>query len=160
MKKGERWAGRTSLRANHCAASPGGFSLVEALIVVAIIGIVVLMSAPRIQQAWSRRDVTAARAGLGTLFLRARVAAVTSRRAATLTVLNDMAYVTLATPTGPQYVSQALMFQTNGVLSTASSASLTIEPTGLVRTGTPFTVALSKSGIVDTVRISGYGRLE
>ncbi len=127
---------------------------------IAIIGIVVLMSAPRLNRAWSRRDVSAARVGLGSLFLRARVAAVTARRPATLTVANGKAFVTIATPTGPEYISQTLLFQTNGVVATSSSTSLTIEPTGLVRSGTPFVVALSKSGIVDSVVISGYGRLE
>ena len=138
----------------------GGFSLIESVTVLVIIGIVVLIAAPRINRAWSRRDVTAARVGLGSLFLRARVAAVTARRPATLTVVNGMAYVTIATPTGPEYVSQTLLFQTNGVVATSSSTSLTIEPTGLVRAGTPFVVALTKSGIVDSVKISGYGRLE
>jgi Tfp pilus assembly protein FimT len=128
--------------------------------VLTIVGIMVLMSVPRLEQAWSRRDVSAARSGLGTLFLRARVAAVTARRPATLTVLSGMAYVTLATPTGPEFMGQALMFRTNGVVATPSSSSLTIEPTGLVRSRTPFIVELSKSGIVDTVTISGYGRLE
>jgi type II secretory pathway pseudopilin PulG len=138
----------------------GGFSLIEAVTVISIIGILALMVAPRIDRAWSRRDVTAARVGLGSLFLRARVAAVTARRPATLTVANGKAFVTISTPTGPAYVSQTLLFQTNGVTATSSATSLTIEPTGLVRSGTPFVVALTKSGIVDSVVISGYGRLE
>jgi prepilin-type N-terminal cleavage/methylation domain-containing protein len=142
-------------------AGARGFSLVEMLVVVVILGALTLLAMPRIERALSRADVTAARVELANLILRARVAAVSARRPATLRVASGTAFVTMVTTSGTtQYVSGALVFDRTRVQATASASSITIQPTGLVTSGTPFSVRLSKRGITDSVTVSGYGRVQ
>jgi prepilin-type N-terminal cleavage/methylation domain-containing protein len=138
-----------------------GFSLVEMMVVVAIIGILTLMALPRIDTALSRRDVAAAKSGLANLFLRAKVAAVSNRRPTTVSVASGSAYATLTTVTGTtQYVGGMIVFSNSGVTASPSAGSLTIQPTGLVTNGTPFTVRLTKGSITDSVVVLGYGRVQ
>ena len=55
----------------------------------------------------------------------------------------------------------AVLFDTDfGVTATATPTTVTIQPSGLVRTGLPFQLVLVRSSAADTVRITGYGRIE
>jgi type II secretory pathway pseudopilin PulG len=128
--------------------------------VTSIIGILAAMAAPRIDRALSRRDVSAAKAGLGSLILQARVAAVTARRPAVITVSAGMAYVTVTSSLGSTLVGSALRFDATGVAATPTAGSLTVQPTGLVVGGTPFVVVLAKAGVTDSVTVSGYGLVQ
>jgi len=147
---------------NNRRSGTAGFSLLEMLTVVVMIGVLTLITMPRIERALSRRDVSAARVELANLFLRAKVAAVSARRQTTLNVASGTAYVTQVDQSGAtQYVSGALVFTTSGVTATPTASSLAIQPTGLVTGGvTPFTVVLSKNGFTDSVVVSGYGRVQ
>lgn len=139
-----------------------GFSLVEALIIVVIVSILVLMIMPRFDPVLSGRQVKAARASFSSLYQRARMAAVQSRVEATLTVNANVASATITTPWGgTQNVGTAVRFDADyGVTATASPTSVKIQPSGLVRTGLPFELVLVRSSAVDTVRITGFGRIE
>jgi prepilin-type N-terminal cleavage/methylation domain-containing protein len=138
-----------------------GFSLVEMLIVVVIIGMLTLIAMPRIDAAVTRRDVAAAKSGLTNLFLRAKVAAVTSRRPTTVTVGTGSAYATLVTPGGTtQYVGETIHFDSTGVASAPSAGTIVFQATGLVTGGGTYTVLLSKRGVVDSVMVVGYGRVQ
>jgi Tfp pilus assembly protein FimT len=132
------------------------------LVVVAIIGILMLMALPRIDLAVSRRDVAAAKTGLANLLLRAKVAAVSSRRPTTVTVASGSAYATLVTTSGTtQYVGGMIVFSNSGVTATPSAGSITVQPTGLVSNGvTPWTVVLTKRSVTDSVMVLGYGRVQ
>ena len=141
--------------------STAGFSLVEAIVVVAILGVLVLLVAPRLDPIIAGRNVSSARAGFTNLYSRARIAAVQSRRTATITVSGDMASATVAMPGGPQAVGTVIQFDSLfGVQATASPTSVTIQPTGLVTTGLPFELVLVRSSVVDTVRITGFGKIQ
>jgi type II secretory pathway pseudopilin PulG len=132
------------------------------MIVVVIIGVLALLVAPRIEPVMASRSVSAAKAGFSTLYSRARMAAVQTRRPATLTVDQNTAsaIITLANGT-TQNVGMAIRFDsTYGVTATASPSTVNIQPTGLVTGGLPFTLVLVRSSAADTVRITGYGRIE
>ena len=139
-----------------------GFSLVEMLIVVVIMGVLTLIVAPRIERELARRNVAAAKVSFSATYRRARSAAVQSRRPATITIASGLVTVSVTTAGGAtQYVGQSFYYPTLfGITPVASAGSLTIGPTGLVTSGTPFTVALNKGSVYDTVRVTGYGRLE
>jgi Tfp pilus assembly protein FimT len=142
--------------------STGGFSLVEAMIVVVIIGVLTLIIAPRIEPIMASRSVAAARAGFSTLYSRARVAAVQSRRQATVTVDQNMASAVISlSGGGTQNIGGAIRFDsTYGVTATASPTTVVIQPTGLVTTGLPFQLILARSDARDTVQILDLGRIK
>jgi len=142
--------------------SRSGFSLVEAMIVVAIMGILVLLIMPRFDPVLSGRHVKAAKASFSSLYQRARMAAVQSRVNAKVKVTGGIASATITTAWGgTQNVGTAVLFDTDyGVTATATPDSVLIEPSGLVRTGLPFVLVLVRSSAYDTVRITGFGRIE
>ena len=139
-----------------------GFSLVEALIVVVIMGILVLLITPRFDPVLATRNVKAARASFTGLYNRARMAAVQTRVNATVTITGNVASAAVTTTWGgTQNIGTAVLFEDDfGVTATASPTSVTIAPSGLVRTGLPFQLVLARSSARDTVRITGYGRIE
>jgi prepilin-type N-terminal cleavage/methylation domain-containing protein len=137
-----------------------GFTLVEMLIVVVLLGTLTLMAVPRIERALAYRDVDGARSSLSALYQRAKLAAVQHRRPATLTMTASDAWATVTTPSGTTSLGRVALRSEFGVAATFSSGSLVIQPTGLVLAGTPFVVRLAKSGLLDSVMITGYGRLE
>ena len=138
-----------------------GFSLLELLLVVVVIGILLAMVAPRIATALSRRSVVGATAGFESLFRRARATAIQSRLPATITFASGVASVSVVRAGSSVVIGQNLDFPDQyGVTATASAVTLQIEPTGLVLAGTPFTLIATKGDAADTVRITGYGRVE
>lgn len=144
------------------ARSRRGFTLTELLLVIVVIGILLAITAPRIATAMARRNVTGATAGMDALFRRARASAIQTRLPATITFASGVATVTVDSAGTPKLVGQPLNFpaQYGGVAVTPSSATLRIEPTGLVLSGTPFTFIATKSGDADTTSVTGYGRIE
>jgi prepilin-type N-terminal cleavage/methylation domain-containing protein len=141
--------------------STGGFSLVEALIVIVILGILVLLVAPRIEPVIAARSVSGARSGFSNLYSRARIAAVQARRRATITVSGNEASATVDMPLGPQMVGQVIRFDSlYGVQATASPTSVTIQPTGLVTGGLPFELVLIRGSVADTVHITDFGKIK
>ena len=141
--------------------SIGGFSLVEALIVIVILGVLVLVVAPRIGPIIAARNVSGARAGFSNLYSRARIAAVQARRSATISVTGNVASATVDMPLGPQMVGQLIRFDSlYGVQATASPTSITIQPTGLVTGGLPFELVLIRGSVVDTVLITDFGKIK
>lgn len=141
--------------------SKAGFSLVEMLVVVTMVGILLLMAIPRAERSLARSDIVAARVAFHTLYLRARSAAIQTRRPMTISFASGTAYVTSAGTSIFGSSTLALPFQgSHGVTANASGSSLVIQPTGLVSSGTPFVLELVKRGIHDTVSITGYGRIQ
>ena len=147
------------LRATYACkrCSTRGFSLVEAMVVVVIIGVLTLILVPRIEPLVASRAVASARAGFTSLYARARVAAVQNRRQATITVDQNMMSVVV----GTQNIGGAIRFDsTYKVTATASPTTVVIQPTGLVTTGLPFQLILVRSNAADTVRITDLGRVQ
>jgi prepilin-type N-terminal cleavage/methylation domain-containing protein len=142
------------------ARSGNGFSLVEVVLVVSIVGLLALLSVPRIERALAARELAAARSSVTALWLRARVTAVQQRRPVVLTVSGGVVSASTSTSGGPVLVGTVPLLSEFGVNVTSPATSLTVAPTGLVLKGTPFLVRLARSGLTDSLRIVGYGRIE
>ena len=155
--------GRFALRsaAKRQAAGRRGFSLMELLIVVVVIGILLAVTAPRIGAMLSRRSVVGATAGFEALFRRARATAIQNRLPATITFASGVATVTITRSGTTIVVGPPVDFPSEyGLTPSVTSSTLQIQPTGLVLSNTPFTLIAARSGEADTVRITGYGRIE
>lgn len=140
--------------------SRAGITLIEMLLVVVVVGILLATAAPRFGAAMTRRDVSGASSAFRGLFLEARTAALQTRQAATIRVNSGIAVVTISPGGVLDTIGRPVNFPAEFRLApTVSSATLRIEPTGLILTGTPFTFTAAKGGISDTVTISGLGRI-
>jgi prepilin-type N-terminal cleavage/methylation domain-containing protein len=146
---------------NRLAGSRRGFTLMELLLVVVVIGILLAITAPGITAALNRRNVRGATAGFEALFRRARSTAIGQRLPATITFASGVASVSVVRNGSTITVGQNLDFANQyGVTLSTSSVTLQVEPTGLVLSGTPFVVIANKGDAADTVRVTGYGRVE
>ncbi len=142
-----------------------GFSLVEVLLVVVILGLMMAMALPRITEMKSKSSLRAARQGLSSLFATARAAAVQKGKVATLTMSGTTASVVVlsglqgqpVTIMGPVRFDQ----QFGATLAALSAAPMSIryDARGLV---TPSSVAITRYRLnvgtySDTVCVNGVG---
>jgi Tfp pilus assembly protein FimT len=138
-----------------------GFTLVEAILVVVIMGIVLVSAAPRVSGAIRSNDLRSARSALRAMIVQARATAVSTRRETRLHFAADSAWITTMQGGAETQVAPARDFAgENRVTLSASSSPLAFQPTGL-RTGTdPLTVSLSRDSRSLQVVVSGYGRVQ
>ncbi len=138
-----------------------GFTLLELLLVVAILAILVAVATPPIAATLARRSVSGATAGFEGLLRRARATAIQTRLPATITFATGVATVTVVRSGTLTVIGQPLDFPGQyGVTVTPSSNALRIEPTGLILNGLPFTLISAKRDAADTARITGFGRIQ
>lgn len=142
-----------------------GFSLIEMLLVVVIIGIVSLVGLPKLREALIGTSVRGARSRVVAMYSQARAAAIDANRKSALIVRNGSAWVTRlkAVGAGVDTVGsvQSLAAQF-GVTVTASQDSVPFDPRGVVLggLGTPVTVVVARDGSADTVTINGLGGVQ
>lgn len=141
-------------------SSRSGFTLTEAILVVSVLSILALLAIPRIERTLAGRDLVSARAATSSLLLRARGAAVERRQPVLFTVSGGDLSASVTTPSGPEVVAVVQLRSQFGVQVSAPARSLVIEPTGLIRSGTPFVLELRRAGLTDTVEITGFGRVQ
>jgi len=131
------------------------------MVVVVILGVLTLIFAPRLEPIMAGRGVNGARAGFTNLYNLARTYAVQLRGTATVEIVGGRAVATVTSGGATRSIGGAVAFDsTFRVTATANPTSITIQPTGLVTVGLPFELVLVRSGVADTVRITGYGRIE
>lgn len=142
-----------------------GFSIIELMIVIAVISIIFFRIAPMISEIKARSALRAARQELSSTFSTARAAAMQKGRAATLTISSTAASVTVISSTTGNAVTLVgpIRFdKTYGTLLTALNSApttLQFDGRGLV---TPASATISKYKISnskwsDTVCVSGSG---
>jgi type II secretion system protein H len=140
-----------------------GFTLIEMLIVVVVIGLMTLIALPRLNDAFAQSNLTSARAKVVSLFSTARANAAGTSRTTVLRLSGNRMYVV----SWPRLKAGAGTIDTvtpvgnitteYGVTATVSSDSILVDQSGLGRNGS--TIVLTKSGRADTIVINQYGRV-
>jgi prepilin-type N-terminal cleavage/methylation domain-containing protein len=140
-----------------------GFTLVEALMVIVVIGLVSLLGLPKLQHAWAHSNVLSSKAKITSLYARARASAVEGNRTAILVVNGGNAYVVtrpFAGGVGTTFdtiTPVENLYTQYRVNLTADVDSARIAPTGLGLNGAQ--IVLTKGSYADTVVINQYGRI-
>ena len=142
-----------------------GFTLVETLLVVVIMGLVTLMVIPRLNSAFDRTGVLNAKARITALYSTARSIAISSNQTGILRVNGNQIYVYARprrkAPTAGNSVDTIVrpvdLNTVYGVTVTGGADSVRIASTGLGLDSA--NVILTKSTFIDTIFISRYGRV-
>lgn len=140
-----------------------GFSLVEMLIVVSMIGLMALFAWPKVVRILNQRQVGSARLAVLNKFNQTRMNARQSSRTAFLIRSGEVMWVerrprveTLAGSTRDT-VGGYLNLEQYGVTTTATSDTVTVDPRGL--TAGTWRIVFDRSGVQDSIIISGFGRV-
>ena len=143
-----------------------GFTLIELMIVVAIIGVVSMFAFPKIQQAWVQSSMHGARNKLVAIYAASRAAAIETNRTvwvhfngATVWVTATPRLATTGTGTKDTIGVVQSLDASYGVGLSSSSDSLQIDPRGLGVNSSSTTFSISKYGYADTLVVSGFGRI-
>jgi prepilin-type N-terminal cleavage/methylation domain-containing protein len=141
-----------------------GFTLVEVMIVVILVGLTSLLTAPRIATALATNNTRSARSNAIALYTQARSAATATGRVTTLTFIGNVALIT-ATPRlsgagtldtigKPQNFRQIYGVSVTGT----PAAALSVDPRGLGNSSST-TIYFQRGGYTDSIRVTGFGRL-
>jgi len=140
--------------------SRSGFSLIELLIAVTLLGLLLAIAAPRVQEATVRQNVRSARASVANLYARARIFAVQNRVPVTLQFGDSTAWITTPSGAGLDTLGAVAQLGREFGVSIGAAGSIAISPLGMVNAGTPISVSVTKYGHSDSITISGYGRIQ
>jgi len=142
-----------------------GFTLIEMLIVVVIIGLAGLIALPKLNDAFAHSNVLSAKARLASLYSVARATATGSNQTATLRINGNQVLV-YATPrrkapfganTLDTIVRPTDLSTSFGVTLSGGVDSVRVASSGLGLDSA--NIILTKSHSVDTLSISKYGRV-
>jgi prepilin-type N-terminal cleavage/methylation domain-containing protein len=143
-----------------------GFTFIEVLIVMVLIGIIAALGIPRIRDAIQKNNVHGARAALGTLVAKARGVAVqrgcksavhfTSGTAGTVWITACKVSNSALTDTLGGVEELAARYS---VTLTAGADSVTFMPNGVSPDNTLTVLRVSSSGITDSVMINQVGKV-
>lgn len=141
--------------------SRGGFTLIETLLAVVILGMLLAIVAPRMGDAMVRRDVRNTRVALVSLFQQARLATIQRGQPATLRFNADSAWIMLGTGGAAIQVGLGRDMDALYGTSVATSDSVTITPSGLLdNVARTVILKFGKRGVRDSLMINGYGRIQ
>jgi prepilin-type N-terminal cleavage/methylation domain-containing protein len=158
----------TSHKRKDRVRSRSGFTLIEMLIVVVILGLIVLFGYPKVGAAMAKTDLRSARTTVINLVATARAASVQTNRRTWIKFQGNQAYV-LARPRQKAGAGTAdtvgtvqnLSAQYGVTLATgADPDSIQFDPRGFgANLGLGVTVTLSRNGHAETVTLDGLGRV-
>ncbi|MGH7515183.1 MAG: pilus assembly FimT family protein [Gemmatimonadales bacterium] len=142
-----------------------GFTLIETLIVLVIIGLAGLIALPRLNTAFAQSNVLSAKARLMALYSTARATAVSANQTAVLRINGNQVYVYASprrkAPIGANTIDTIVrpsnLSTTYGVTLSGGVDSVRVASTGLGLDSAA--IVLTKYSAVDTVFISRYGRV-
>lgn len=145
-----------------------GFTLVETLLVVVVVGILTLMTYPRVNAAVTRSDIRGARTRVANMLATARTVATQSSRTARLQFEGNKVFVTAS----PRHTVGAgdrdtvgLVVDLNTVYGTTTTLSggtteIVYDPRGLASGfGADVTITLARGGHSQALKIDMLGRV-
>jgi prepilin-type N-terminal cleavage/methylation domain-containing protein len=140
--------------------TPAGFTLVELLIVVLVIGMVTLFAFPRAGVVLDHAQVRGARTAIVNKLNATRIAARSSNRVAVLRLAANTLWLELNAMSGTSKTTLPGGVELNSSYGVTVSGpdSVKFDPRGLSQSGTQ-TYVVSRNGWSDSVTINGYGRI-
>lgn len=139
----------------------GGFSLVELIVVLAVMGMLLSLALPRLTGALAVRSVKNARAATANLYARARIHAIQTGRPTTLQLGSGRVWITAEGASRTDTVGVPIdLVREFGATLQVSGGPVVVNSNGLVRSGTPLTVTFSRAGKADTFQLLGYGQVQ
>lgn len=158
--------GDVTLPAGTTRIREGGFTFIEALIVMIFVGLLTLIAIPLLSRSLNAANVRNARTLSIGLYARARASALETGRITNLDFTGNVALiraqprlVPLAGSTEDTLGQPQDLNNLYGVTVTGDpSTSLWIDPRGLA-SSTATTIYFSKDGRTDSMSVSGYGRV-
>ena len=138
--------------------SRSGFTLIEMLVVVVLLGLVALIGFPKISAALVQNDIRSARTTVINMVAAARAASVQTNRSMWIKFEGGKAYVVTSGSADPVGGIQNLGTQYGVTMSGADS--IQFDPRGFgADLGGGISIVLSRGGHSDTVTIDGLGRV-
>jgi len=142
-------------------AKQAGFTVIEIVIVVVLMGALVLIGMPRMMNTVEHNDVRGARSKVVALFNRARGHAIERNRHVTFWVNPTLVMITETIPGGGVDTVMVEDFAPAGIGLTTTATSIQIDSRGIATSlaSLAATIVMAKGSHADTVRISGFGRV-
>lgn len=141
-----------------------GFSLIEMLIVIVVIGMIALVALPRSQAAFRKAQLRSARNAVINLYQQARTRAINENRRMTLNLDGTSVWVTAQprrTVGGAgdrDTVGSIHNMTTQYGVALSGGTVYTVDARGLGTVpGAPTKILFTKSGVSDSFTITGYG---
>lgn len=142
-----------------------GFTIVELMIVIVIIGMVALFSFPRAGSVYDHTMVRSARTAVTNLYNATRTAARTSNRVAVLRLNGGV--LVIERNAFPPATSKDTVGGFNNLglqygVTVTGPDSIRVDPRGLLRAAnntTTYTWVITRGGYSDSVMVNGYGRV-
>jgi prepilin-type N-terminal cleavage/methylation domain-containing protein len=150
----------TSGRRRSFVRSRSGFTLVEALIVVVLLGLITLIGFPRISAAMVRSDLRSARTAVINLVATARAASVQMSRSTWIKFEDSTAYVFTQTGVTLDTIGTVQNLAAQYGVTVAGADSIQFDPRGFGASfGDSTSVVLSRNSHSETVTLDGLGRV-
>lgn len=143
-----------------------GFTLVEMMIVVALIGAVLLIGWPKVASGLAKTNLRSSRTTVANMFTKARAFAMQSNRRTTINFNGNNVVIT-ASPRTLGGVGNTVdsiggverLYEIYGVTVTAPSASVAFDPRGFGSLGAMQSFVVTRNSKRDSVMIDGLGRV-
>ncbi len=146
-----------------CRAGRGGFTLIEMMIAVVVIGALTMIAFPRMRQFSDAMAVRNARDALANMMSQARSRALTRGAPTRVQVTQDSVWIEQQAGGAWSAVGVAEQLMQRGGLAYAGPAALTFLPTGTVIIpggDEEVELAVSHGGHARAVVVSRYGRIK
>jgi prepilin-type N-terminal cleavage/methylation domain-containing protein len=140
-----------------------GFTTIEMIIVVIMIGVIASIGFPRLRDAFEKQNVRGAKALMATMVATARGAAIQRGCPATLNMTVDSAWVTACGVNPPaasvQVGTKKLIGDDFGVKLNPSNASIVYDPRGIATVFQSTTVGIIGPHYTDSVVVNQLGKV-
>ena len=144
-----------------------GFTLIETLIVIVVIGLLTMIAIPRMTAALAQSNVRSVGSRVAAVYSAARTVAVSTGRTATVHVSGNKIWAVAGPPrmkagAGTMdtiVLPENMMTSSHVALTSSPATSFSISPSGLGQNVADITVTATKEGHSSTVTIKTYGRV-